>query len=115
MAVSSQDRRNANLAVQIRPRFQPHLQDIAEGAVAVLAESIGPQVKHLYPETRMSDVVQWLKSPPANRSASLDWIEILMAVDERVSSEVEDDFAEALERHTFGEYLEHLHARRRGV
>jgi hypothetical protein len=102
-------------AVRIRSRFQPHLQDIAEVTAAVLGRAIGAQAKHLYPETRMADIVQWLKDSTRSGRASLDWVEVLMEVEERASCELTDAFAETLERRTFGEYLEHLYAHRLGV
>jgi hypothetical protein len=91
------------------------LQDLAEDVAAVLGHAIGAQVKHLYPETRMADIVCWLKESTGSLGASLDWVETLMAAEERVSSASTDEFAETLERRSFGEYLEHLHAHRRGV
>jgi hypothetical protein len=63
----------------------------------------------------MADIVCWIKDSTGSPGASLDWVETLMAVEEGVSSEVTDEFAETLEQRTFGEYLEHLHARRLGV
>jgi hypothetical protein len=102
-------------AARIRPHFEPRLQDIAETAAGVLVLAVGSRVKELRPETPMVEVLAWLKDDANRRSTSLDWVEILMAVEKEVSSEATDAFAETLERRTFREYMEHLHDQRRGV
>lgn len=63
----------------------------------------------------MAEVISWLKDEENRRSASLDWVEVLMAVEEEVSSETTDVFAETIEQRTFGEYVEHLHDHRRAA
>ena len=100
-------------AARIRPHFEARLQDIAEVVASVLVLYVGSRIKDLRPETRMAEVFSWLKEDA--RGSSLDWVEILMAVEEEASSEATDAFAETLEQRTFREYLEHLHANRRGV
>jgi hypothetical protein len=102
-------------AARIRPHFEPRLQDIAESAAGVLVRAVGSRVKQLRPETPMAKVFDWLKDDQSRRGASLDWVELLMAVEYEVSSEATDAFAETLEQRTFREYVEHLHAQRRGV
>lgn len=109
------DRDLERWAARVRPYFEPPLQDVAEGAAAVLVMGVGSRIKELRPETPMADVVSWLKDARDTGSASLDWVEMLMAVDEEVSSEVTDAFAETLEQRTFREYVEHLQANRRGA
>jgi hypothetical protein len=101
-------------AARVRPYFDPKLQDIAEAAAGVLVRAVGSRIKQLRPETPMAEVVGWLKDEN-RRSTSLDWVEIMMAVEERLSSETTDAFAETLEQRTFREYVEHLHAHRRRV
>ena len=87
----------------------------ATSAAGVLVLAVGSRVKELRPETPMSKVLDWLKDDANRRNTSLDWVELLMAVEEEVSSETTDAFAETLEQRTFREYVEHLHAQRRGV
>jgi hypothetical protein len=88
---------------------------MAEAVAAVLVLAVGSRIKQLRPETPMSEVFSWLKDDASPRPASLDWVEMLMAVEEEVSSEATDAFAETLEQRTFREYVEHLHAHRRDV
>lgn len=59
------------------------------------------------------DVFTWLKGEA--RRTSLDWVEVFMAVEEEVSSQTTDAFAQTLEQRTFLEYVEHLYANRRVV
>ena len=63
----------------------------------------------------MEEVMLWLKDAEEQGSASLNWVEILMAMEEEASSEVSDAFAETIEQRSFREYVEQLHARRRAV
>jgi hypothetical protein len=102
-------------AARIRPHFEPRLQGMAEAVAAVLVLAVGSRIKQLRPETPMSEVFSWLKDDASPRRTSLDWVEMLMAVEEEVSSEATDAFAETLEQRTFREYVEHLDAHRRDV
>lgn len=112
MAVSELDRQA--WAARIRAHFEPELRDIAEAVAAALVEAVGPRIKQLRPETPMAEVLRWLKEERAG-AGSLDWVELLMVIEEVVPSEVTDAFAETLEQRTFREYVEHLHANRRRV
>ena len=109
------DRDLAAWAAEIRSHFEPELQDVAGGAARVLVRAVGHRIRRLRPETRMAEVVSWLKDAESRRSTSLDWVEILMAVEEELSTETTDVFAETLEQRTFREYVEHLHAHRRAA
>jgi hypothetical protein len=102
-------------AARIRPHFEPRLQDIAEAAAAVLVLGVGSRIKQLRPETPMGEVFSWLTDDASSRRTSVDWVEMLMAVEEEVSSESTDAFAKTLEQRTFREYVDHLHAHRRDV
>lgn len=98
-------------AARIRPHFPAPMQDTAEAAAYWLATAIGPQVKDLRPDTRMATVLGWLKVAP-RRFSDPDWVELLMAIEAEVSSEISDAFAETIEHRTFREYIGHLVAQR---
>ena len=110
MAVDSRD--IAAWAARIRPHFSPAEQDTAESAASWLATSIGPKVKELRPDTSMGTVLSWLKAAPRG-FADPDWVELLMAIESEVSSELTDPFAETLETRTFSEYVAHLVSQKR--
>jgi acyl carrier protein len=44
---------------------------------------------------------------------SLDWVELVMAMEEEIGCDLTDDFAETFEQRTFRELVEHLYANRR--
>jgi hypothetical protein len=107
---------NADLAAwaaRIRPHFPVAERDIAESAASWLANSIGPKVKELRPDTSMETVLSWVKAAP-HRFSDPNWVELLMAIELEVSSELTDEFAETLEARTFAEYVSHLASRKRG-
>ena len=110
MAVN--DRDIAAWAARVRLHFSRAEQDIAESAVSWLATSIGPKVKELRPDTSMGTVLSWLKAAPRGFYTP-DWVEILMAIESEVSSELTDTFAETLESRTFSEYVAHLVSQKR--
>jgi acyl carrier protein len=97
-------------AARIRPHFEPRLQDTAETVARMFAPSVGSKLKDLRPETRMEELLQWVKE--SGRS-SLDWVELIMFIEEELPSEVSDEFAESLELRTFRDFVEHLHSRRK--
>ena len=110
MATKDQDL--AAYAARIRPHFPVSEQDTAEVAAYCLATVIGPKVKELKPDTSMSTVLTWLKEAPSGL-CSPDWVELLMAIELEVSSEVSDDFAETIESRRFSEYVAHLVSQKR--
>lgn len=102
-------------AARIRPHFEPPLQDVAEVLAGVFAPAVGSRIKNLRPGTPMAEVVEWLKEAKKEGSASLDWVEVLMAAELEASSQSTDAFAENIEQRTFKEYVQHLCAQRRTV
>jgi hypothetical protein len=60
----------------------------------------------------MSTVLAWLKAAP-NGHCSADWVELLMVIENEVSSEVTDEFAETIESRSFSEYVAHLVSQKR--
>jgi hypothetical protein len=105
MSVDHQD--VAAWASRIRPHFSVEDQDTAEAAAYWIGTSIGPKARDLRPDTSMATVLGWLKSAP-HGFMDPDWVELLMAIEAEVSSEVTDEFAETLESRTFAEYVSHL-------
>ena len=110
MAITDQDL--AALAARIRPHFPVSQQDTAEAAAYCLATAVGTKIRELRPDTSMSTVLAWLKAAP-NGLCSPDWVELLMVIEEEVSSEVTDDFAETIESRNFSEYVAHLVSQKR--
>src|SRR6185295_6071896 len=110
VAVTDQDL--AAYAARIRPHFPVSQQDTAEVAAYCLATIVGPKIKELKPDTSMSTVIAWLKEAPSGL-CSPDWVELLMAIEIEVNSEVTDDFAETLESRKFSEYVAHLVSQKR--
>jgi hypothetical protein len=110
MAITDQDL--AALAARIRPHFPESQQDTAEAAAYCLATAIGPRIRELRPNTSMSTILAWLKASPSDFS-SPNWVELLMVIEDEVSSEVTDDFAETLESRSFSEYIAHLVSQKR--
>jgi hypothetical protein len=110
MAITDQDL--AAYAARIRPHFPAAQQDTAEAVAYCLASVVGPKIKELKPDTSMSTVLAWLKETPSGL-CSPDWVELLMAIELEVSSEVTDDFAETLESRRFSEYVAHLVSQKR--
>ena len=106
------DRDIAAWAARIRPHFSRAEQNIAESAASWFATSIGHKVKELRPDTSMGTILFWLKAAPRGL-ADPNWVELLMAIESEVSSELTDTFAETLETRTFSEYVTHLVARKR--
>jgi len=99
-------------ASRIRSHFPAHQQDTAEAAAFWIATSIGPKVRDLRPGTSMGTVLEWLKSA-RHGFKDPDWVELLMAIEAEVSSDVTDEFAESLELRTFEKYVSHLVAKKR--
>ena len=110
MPVDQQD--VAAWAARIRPHFSAPHQDTAEAAAFWIATSVGSKVRDLRPDTSMATVLSWLKSAP-HSLMDPDWVELLMAIEAEVSSEVSAEFAETIESRTFAEYVSHLVAKKR--
>ena len=110
MAITDQDL--AAFAARIRPHFPVSQRDTAETAAYCLATAVGQRIRELRPETSMSTVLAWLKAAPKG-FCSPDWVELLMVIEEEVSSEVTDDFAETIESRSFSEYVAHLVSQKR--
>ena len=60
----------------------------------------------------MSAVLASLRAAPKD-FCSPDWVELLMVIEEEVSSEVTDDFAETIESRSFSEYVAHFVCQKR--
>jgi acyl carrier protein len=96
-------------AARIRLHFEPELRDTAEGIAAVFVTYTGSRIKLLRPETRLLELLSWVKETP---NGSLDAVELVMGLEDSVGAEITDEFAEQLEDHTFRELVHHMHRRR---
>lgn len=100
-------------AARIRLHFEPHLRDIAEEVARIFVPVIGARVKELRRDTRMSEVLGWFEERRKLLNSSLDWVELIMSLEEIVQSEVSDEFAERFADHTLHELVVHLDAKRK--
>jgi acyl carrier protein len=99
-------------AARIRLHFEPPLRDAAEKVTRMFVPYVGSRIKDLRPETRMSELVGWMNDADSGGgSASLDQVELIMAIEVELESDITDEFAEHFEEQTFRQVVAHLAAR----
>jgi len=104
MSLTSQD--VAAFARRIRPHFEPPLQDVAEEFALLIAQTAGTRVKQLRPETTLDEILGWLGTD------SLDHIEVMMDIEEKLKFEIPDDMADRSATTTFRYLVVRLAAHR---
>jgi hypothetical protein len=100
-------------AARVRLHFEPDLRDPAEEVARILVPVVGRRIKELRPETHMGEILRWLKDQTSVLTSSLDWVELMMMIEEQMGTEITDEFAERLEEHAFREFVVHLVGNRR--
>jgi hypothetical protein len=101
-------------AARIRPYFEPQLRDFAYALALDISRCVGPKVKQLRPDTRMTEIFQWLEEQePFPRS--LDQVELVMALEVEMGLEVPDEMAKDWDRLTFRSLVLERARRRRAA
>jgi acyl carrier protein len=86
----------------IRLDFPPAERDTAQFIAALFAEFIGRSIARLRPEHTLVEILSWAESD------SLGAVELVMALEEELGFEIDDDFATGFEQRTFREFVEYV-------
>jgi len=85
----------------------PLEEEVAVQIAGLLASVVGEQIKHLRPDTRLSEIFRW--------ADSLGTAEIVMLLEELFGHEIDDNFAADFDQQTFRGLVEYASCRNRAA